>query len=165
MGEVRKNVKLSDDYDVNGKIYLNIIWHQHQPLYLDPVNDQLRGPWVRALATKDYYDMAATIGKYPDIHCTINLTSVLLFQLQEYYVDRLKPYVDLNKNRVDAKRYFAEMSGKTDPWIDMALKPTKDFTADDDAHLYKNPWNSFGISDVMLKRFPEYRKLKGKGKK
>ena len=165
MGEVRKNVKLSDDYDVNGKIYLNIIWHQHQPLYLDPVNDQLRGPWVRAHATKDYYDMAATIGKYPDIHCTINLTSVLLFQLQEYYVDRLKPYVDLKKNRVDAKRYFAEMSGKTDPWIDMALKPTKDFTADDDAHLYKNPWNSFGISDVMLKRFPEYRKLKDKGKK
>ncbi|MCD6595336.1 hypothetical protein J7L68_06655 [bacterium] len=163
MGEVRKDVKLSDDYFLDGKIYLNIIWHQHQPLYLDPIKDQLRGPWVRAHATKDYYDMAATIGKYPDIHCTINLTSVLLFQLQEYYVDRLKPYVDLKKNRVDAKRYFTEMAAKTDPWIDIALKPTENFTADDDAHLYKNAWNSFGISDVMLERFPEYRALKDKG--
>jgi len=25
-------------------LYLNIIWHQHQPLYLDPAKDQLQGP-------------------------------------------------------------------------------------------------------------------------
>jgi len=161
MGD-RKEHKLSDDYEVNGRIYLNIIWHQHQPLYLDPIKDQLRGPWVRAHATKDYYDMAATIGKYPEIHCTINLTSVLLFQLQEYYVNRLKKYVDVQNNTVNAEKYFLEMAGKTDPWIDMALKPTDEFNEDDDAYLYKNAWNSFGISDVMIERFPEYKKLKEK---
>jgi len=163
LGEVKKVFVPTDDYDVNGKLYLNIIWHQHQPLYLDPVNDYLRGPWVRAHATKDYYDMASTIGKYPEIHCTINLTSVLLFQLQEYYVNRLEDYVDVKKNRIDAKIYFAEMSGKTDPWIDLALKPTENFDETDDAFLYKNAWNSFGISDVMLARFPEYKALKDKG--
>ncbi|MCD6531571.1 hypothetical protein J7K99_03905, partial [bacterium] len=162
-GEIRQNRPISDDYEANGRIYLNIIWHQHQPLYLDPKRDQLRGPWVRAHATKDYYDMAAILQKYPEVHCTINLTSVLLFQLLEYYVNRLAPYVDLQHNRVDAKRYFAEMADKTDPWIDMALKPTGDFTPEDDANLYKNPWNSFGISDVMIERFPEYKALRDKG--
>jgi len=163
LGEIKKAFVATDDYAVDGRLYLNIIWHQHQPLYLDPIGDYLRGPWVRAHATKDYYDMAATIGKYPDLHITINLTSVLLLQLQEYYVKRLEPYVDVKKNRVDAGKYFAEMSGKTDPWIDIALKPTGEFTHEDDAYLYKNTWNSFGISDVMLDRFPEYRKLKDKG--
>lgn len=163
LGQGKKHFVPTDDYDVNGKLYLNIIWHQHQPLYLDPVRDYLRGPWVRAHATKDYYDMAATIGKYPDVHCTINLTSVLLFQLQEYYVKRLAPYVHLKEDSVDAEQYFADMAGRTDPWIDMALKPTEEFTDEDDANLYKNAWNSFGISDVMLARFPEYKALKGKG--
>lgn len=162
-GEIERKEPPTDDYKVNGKLYLNIIWHQHQPLYLDPARDQLMGPWVRAHATKDYYDMAATIGKYPDIHCTINLTSVLLIQLQEYYVRRLEKYVDLSKNRVDAKLYFYEMAERTDPWIDLALKDTKTFDDTDDAYLYKNAWNSFGISDVMISRFPEYEALKNKG--
>ena len=42
-------------------VYLNIIWHQHQPLYVNPATDQLAGPWVRTHATKDYYDMAAML--------------------------------------------------------------------------------------------------------
>src|SRR5512138_3241293 len=67
-------------------VHLNLIWHQHQPLYVDPALDGLTGPWVRAHATKDYYDMAAMLRQYPEIHCTFNLTSSLLVQLQEYYV-------------------------------------------------------------------------------
>ncbi len=27
-----------------------LLWHQHQPLYLDAVKDELQGPWVRKLA-------------------------------------------------------------------------------------------------------------------
>ncbi|MBI5463342.1 MAG: hypothetical protein HY966_00135, partial [Ignavibacteriales bacterium] len=39
---------MNDSYPKSGKtLYLNIIWHQHQPLYLDPESDQLQGPWVR----------------------------------------------------------------------------------------------------------------------
>ena len=65
----------------SGNLYLNLIWHQHQPLYLDPQTDQLRGPWVRTHATKDYYDMAAMHAEFPEVHATINLTSSLLYQL------------------------------------------------------------------------------------
>ncbi|HEX9615569.1 MAG TPA: carbohydrate-binding module family 20 domain-containing protein [Bacteroidota bacterium] len=141
-------------------LYLNIIWHQHQPLYLDPATDQLQGPWVRTHGTKDYYDMAAMVGEYPDIHVTVNLTSSLLFQLEEYYVERLKPFVDVRRNRVDAKGYFDAYGGKTDPWIDIALKPTRDFDEHDLGFLATNTWNAFGISEVMFGRFPEYRALR-----
>ena len=143
-------------------LYLNIIWHQHQPLYLDPAKDQLQGPWVRTHGTKDYYDMAALIGKYPRIHCTVNLTSSLLYQLDDYYVQRLKPFINLKKNCIDAKRFLDAWGGKTDPWIDLALKPTEEFTGDDLAILLNNPWNALDISGVMLDRFPQYKALKEK---
>ncbi|MGD0339578.1 MAG: carbohydrate-binding module family 20 domain-containing protein [Bacteroidota bacterium] len=153
----------NDLYPKTGKtLYLNIIWHQHQPLYLDPAKDQLQGPWVRTHGTKDYYDMAALLEKYPKIHCTINLTSSLLYQLNDYYVQRLRPFVNVKKNRINSKKFLDTYTGKTDPWIDLALKPTAEFTGDDLAFLLNNPWNAFGISDVMMNRFPGYKALKEK---
>jgi hypothetical protein len=66
-------------------IHLAIIWHQHQPVYF---KDQETGvyakPWVRVHAAKDYYDMAAIIQEYPDIHATFNLTPSLLRQLEDF---------------------------------------------------------------------------------
>ncbi len=143
-------------------VYLNIIWHQHQPLYLNPATDQLEGPWVRTHATKDYYDMAAIIRNYPDVHCNINLTSSLLFQLQEYYVKRLRPYVNTKKNSINTKKFLSAMKGKTDPWIDLALKPTSEFGAREKEYLLKNAWNAFGMSEVQIARFPAYEALKKK---
>lgn len=143
-------------------IYLNIIWHQHQPLYLNPRTDQLEGPWVRTHATKDYFDMAAMLMRYPDVHCTINLTSSLLYQLQEYYVNRLKPFVDVKRNTIDAQRFRKAWKGRTDPWIDLMLKATAEFDSADVSVLFRNTWNAFGISEVMIERFPEYRALKEK---
>ena len=145
-----------------GTLYLNIIWHQHQPLYLDPESDQLQGPWVRTHGTKDYYDMASIAEAYPDIHFTVNLTSSLLFQLQEYYVARLSPFLDKKKNRIAAEKYFKKFGGKTDPWIDLALKATSKFSEEDKKYLLTNVWNAFGISDVMIARFPQYQALQKK---
>ena len=154
-----------DDYagDPNRKaVYLNIIWHQHQPLYVDPARDQLQGPWVRTHATKDYYDMAAMLRQYPDIHCTINLTSSLLHQLRSYYVDRIMPFVDPVTNRVDREGLWKAWKGKTDPWIDLALTPARDYTEEQRGLLTRNTWNCFGISEVMIDRFPEYAALKAR---
>ncbi len=141
-------------------VYLNIIWHQHQPLYVNPATDQLSGPWVRTHATKDYYDMAAMLAGYPDIHCAINLTSSLLVQLQEYYVKRLRPYVNVRANTIDVAGFMKKWKGKTDPWIDLALTPTHTFGTREKDYLYRSSWNAFGISEVMLDRFPEYRALR-----
>ncbi len=155
----------TDDYPMKTgtkPVYLNIIWHQHQPLYVDPDKDQLQGPWVRTHATKDYYDMAAMLQKYPDVHCTINLTSSLLLQLREYYVNRLKPFVDAKRSRINVAAFWRKWKGKTDPWIDLALKPTEKFDSTDKALLYERAWNAFGISEVMIDRFPQYAALKAK---
>jgi alpha-amylase/alpha-mannosidase (GH57 family) len=143
-------------------VYLNIIWHQHQPLYVDPGTDQLQGPWVRTHATKDYFDMAAMLRIYPNVHCTINLTSSLLLQLREYYVNRLGPFVNTKSNTIDIQGFWRAWKGRTDPWIDLALKPTSEFDSKDKDYLYRNAWNAFGISDVMIDRFPEYLALKKK---
>ena len=162
----------------SGNLYLNLIWHQHQPLYLDPQTDQLRGPWVRTHATKDYYDMAAMHADFPEVHATINLTSSLLYQLDEYYVKRLAPYLVPPASRgegkggggqggvwtIDAEKFLAQWEGKTDPWIDLALKPTSRFTAADRAKLLNEPWNAFVISSLQIARFPEYEALRDKNR-
>jgi alpha-amylase/alpha-mannosidase (GH57 family) len=168
-GRVENNLKQTVQGIMDGEtlrdgktLYLNIIWHQHQPLYLDPGSDQLQGPWVRTHGTKDYYDMVSLVQKYPAIHFTVNLTSSLMVQLEEYYVERLKPSVNLKKNRVDAKKYFASFGGKTDPWIDLALKPTSKFNAHDLEYLLTNVWNALSVSNVVIGRFPEYQALRHK---
>ncbi|NMC85276.1 MAG: glycoside hydrolase [Anaerolineaceae bacterium] len=65
-------------------LYVNILWHQHQPLYYKDDAGYYTRPWVRVHATKDYYDMAATVAKYPNVHVTFNLTPVLIEQLNDY---------------------------------------------------------------------------------
>jgi hypothetical protein len=44
------------------KLYVAIIWHQHQPVYYkDPETGVYERPWVRVHAAKDYVDMAAIL--------------------------------------------------------------------------------------------------------
>jgi alpha-amylase/alpha-mannosidase (GH57 family) len=65
-------------------LYVNLVWHQHQPQYYKDADGVYTRPWVRVHATKDYYDMAATVAKYPNVHVTFNLTPVLIEQLNDY---------------------------------------------------------------------------------
>jgi len=146
--------------DIKRTLFLNIIWHQHQPLYLEPVKDQLLSPWVRKHATKDYYDMASILRDYPHVHYNVNLTSVLLNQLVAYYVERLGPYVDVQNDRVDEEAFLAHWEGKTDPWIDLLLKDTPSPTEVTEVELgllHKDAWSCVSTSDALMKRFPEYR--------
>jgi alpha-amylase/alpha-mannosidase (GH57 family) len=148
-----------------GDLYLNLIWHQHQPLYVNPQTDELRGPWVRTHATKDYYDMAAMHRDFPEVHATINLTSSLLYQLQTYYVARIFPYLYQSPDgswAVKADDFLAKWQGKTDPWIDLALRPSASLDSTDRAHLLTDPWNAFGISGVQIAHFPEYAAMRDK---
>ena len=97
-------------------LYLSIVWHQHQPLYYkDPETGIYAKPWVRVHATKDYYDMAAMVADYPDIHVTFNLTPSLIKQLEDfvagakdrYWVLAEKPAADLTaEEKVEILRYF-----------------------------------------------------------
>ena len=75
-------------FRIGPKLHLALLWHQHQPLYKDTNQARARGsypqPWVRLHATRDYYSMAALVAEHPNMHLTINLTPVLLWQIEEY---------------------------------------------------------------------------------
>jgi len=150
-----------------GRLHLALVWHQHQPVYIESDGDYLRGPWVRKHATKDYYDMAALLADHPDIHVQINLTPVLLMQLQTYYLDRLAPFVDVEASTVDVDGYFTQPAAEdgspvTDPWVDMLLRPTPDpatLTEQQRGWFWEDIWSTFSISEVMIARFPAYRAL------
>ncbi|PKN86025.1 MAG: glycoside hydrolase [Chloroflexi bacterium HGW-Chloroflexi-8] len=95
-------------------LYLNLIWHQHQPLYYKDSNGVYTRPWVRVHATKDYYDMAAILKGYPNVHVTFNLTPVLLKQLNDFYsngaIDRYWEIslVPANALSIDQKKFILE---------------------------------------------------------
>ena len=95
---------------VGPNLFLALLWHQHQPLYKDTSAAAPQGsylhPWVRLHAVRDYYSMAALVAAHPGVHLTINLTPVLLWQLEDYIAhgatDRaleltLKPAEELRK--------------------------------------------------------------------
>lgn len=78
-------------FEVAPRLWLSLLWHQHQPLYRDLSKSDARGaylrPWVRLHAIRDYYAMAALAGEVPGLQLTINLTPVLIEQLDEYAND------------------------------------------------------------------------------
>ena len=146
-------------------VYLHLLFHQHQPTYEDPIAGQLTSPWVRKHATKDYYDMASRLLPYKDVHLTMNLTAVLLKQLQDYYVKRMAPYIDTKANSVDAAAFLAKWKGRTDPWIDLLLEPTptpQTATKKQLGLLYADPWSCVSTAPVLMKRFPDYAALRDK---
>ncbi|MGB9823526.1 MAG: glucodextranase DOMON-like domain-containing protein [Candidatus Hydrothermia bacterium] len=123
-------------------LYLAIIWHQHQPRYYkDLQTGESFAPWVRLHGIKDYYDMAAILYQYPKIKFTINLTPVLLMQLQ----DALKLY-DEGKSPDVAFR--------------MTLKNADSLTYEDKKYLLENFFSASW--DNMIDIYPRYKELRTK---
>lgn len=66
------------------KINLSILWHMHQPPYLDPFSRQNLLPWAFLHGMKDYHDMGATVMRHPRMRINVNFTPSLLDQLEGY---------------------------------------------------------------------------------
>ena len=71
-------------------LYVNLTWHQHQPLYYKNEEGVYTRPWVRAHATKDYLDMAELVAQHPGMKATFNLTPSLMRQLDDYVNNNAK---------------------------------------------------------------------------
>ncbi len=71
-------------------LYVNLTWHQHQPLYYKESDGNYSRPWVRVHATKDYLDMVETVAKYEGVHVTFNLTPSLIRQLDDFALNGVK---------------------------------------------------------------------------
>lgn len=134
--------------------YLNIFWNQHQPYYKDEAADRFTQPWVRLHATKDYYDMAAILLDYPRVHVTINLSSSLLRQLEEY-VDKLRAFADVESPR--RGRLEAYPMGRVDPNMDLLVKPVEQWTPQERAQAL----DLFFQADfkAQIAPFPPYLRL------
>ena len=80
-----------EEVRIGPALHVALVWHQHQPLYrttLAPTPGGFALPWVRLHALRDYYGMAALAAEHPAVPVTINLTPVLLDQLEDYAARR-----------------------------------------------------------------------------
>ncbi len=115
-------------------VYLAIIWHQHQPVYYrDPETGVYAKPWVRVHAAKDYYDMAAILQEYPNVHVTFNLTPSLIRQLDDF------------------------AAGATDRYWEMTMVPADQLTDDQKWFILRY---FFDINSRIIERFPRYVELR-----
>ncbi len=116
-----------------GKLYLAILWHQHQPVYFkDPQTGVYERPWVRVHAAKDYLDMAAILEGYPSIRATFNLTPSLIRQLD-----------DISAGAKDLYWVHSEIDA------DQLTEEQKQFILD----------RFFDINPKIIQRFPRYAEL------
>ncbi|MFZ2782569.1 MAG: glucodextranase DOMON-like domain-containing protein [Rectinemataceae bacterium] len=117
-------------------IYLNLVWHQHQPLYYKDSEGVYTRPWARVHATKDYYDMAAMIADYPGVKVSFNLTPVLLRQLADF------------------------ASGAKDRYQTLAEKDAPSLTDSEKRFILERFFDA--NRDNMILRFPRYAELLAK---
>ena len=61
-----------------------LLWHMHQPFYVDVASGEHVLPWVRLHALKDYWGMAALPREFPALRVTFNLVPSLLVQLEAF---------------------------------------------------------------------------------
>ena len=115
-------------------LYLNLLWHQHQPLYYkDPETGVYTRPWARVHASKDYYDMVAILEQYPRLHLTYNLTPVLIRQLDDF------------------------AAGAKDIYWVLAEKPADQLSGDDKRFILRRFFDANWTN--MVGRFPRYKEL------
>ncbi len=114
-------------------LYVNIIWHQHQPLYYKDADGIYTRPWVRVHATKDYYDMAAMVAEYPNVHVTFNLTPVLIRQLDDF------------------------ANGAKDKYWVLAEKPASQLTDEEKTFILTRFFDANW--DNIIRKYPGYKRL------
>jgi len=84
------------------KLYVNIIWHMHQPYYWDEDQGVFVLPWVRTHATKDYLFMGKLLERFPQVKVTFNFVPSLLHQMQLYLEGKEDRVMVLAKKKVSS---------------------------------------------------------------
>jgi alpha-amylase/alpha-mannosidase (GH57 family) len=119
---------------MSSKIYVQFLWHFHQPYYSVPNQTTNKLPWVRLHSIKSYYDMGRMLERFPQVRSVVNFSGCLLQQLREYIEE-----------------------GKRDSWWELTEKPASELTKTDKTHLLHN---FFSIDwDTCVERYPRYQEL------
>jgi alpha-amylase/alpha-mannosidase (GH57 family) len=114
-----------------------ILWHMHQPYYVNPLTKTAKMPWVRLHAAKGYLDMIDLVTAQPDLRVNFNFSPVLVRQILEL------------------------VSGEVqDEWGNLSRKPASDLDEQDKRHLIEN---FFKINwDTLVRPVPRYAELLAK---
>lgn len=77
------------------QLFVNIIWHMHQPFYWNEDRGSFVFPWVRTHLVKDYIFMPRLLSKFPEVKATFNFSPVLLEQIDMYAEGRKDRVLEL----------------------------------------------------------------------
>ena len=67
-----------------------LLWHLHQPSYVDAASGEVVMSWVRLHTVRGYADMAEMARRHPKVKLNFNLTPVLVQQIEELAEGRVK---------------------------------------------------------------------------
>ncbi len=114
-----------------------LLWHMHQPYYVNPLTKKAMMPWVRLHAAKGYLDMIDLISAQPDLRVNVNFTPVLVRQILELVNREVQ-----------------------DEWENLSRKPAADLDLLERRHLLEN---FFKINwDTLVRPVPRYAELLAK---
>jgi alpha-amylase/alpha-mannosidase (GH57 family) len=115
-------------------IYLNVIWHFHQPFYtVDSLTGLVTHPWVRVNSTRIYYAMATSLMKFPKVHMTFNFSPVLLRQMNDI------------------------SSGERDIYWETSARPSADLSDEDRAFILLHFFDN--VDGAVIAQYPRYQEL------
>jgi alpha-amylase/alpha-mannosidase (GH57 family) len=114
------------------QLRLAILWHMHQPFYLDPVEGRFALPWTRLHSLKDYLDMPLAAIR-PGQRVNFNLVPSLVQQ------------------------WIAWRDGTRDRVEELCDRPPSALSSDERAELTE--WLFRAHRETMIDAFPEYREL------
>jgi alpha-amylase/alpha-mannosidase (GH57 family) len=111
-----------------------LLWHFHQPSYVDAATGEVAMSWVRLHTVRGYADMAEMARRHPGVKLSFNLTPVLVQQIEELAEGRVK-----------------------DRWAELGLKRADSLTQEEKQqlleHFFKVNWVT------CVDPYPRYRQL------
>jgi len=114
-----------------------LLWHMHQPYYVNPLTKKAMMPWVRLHSAKGYLDMIDLVAAQPNLRVNFNFTPVLVRQILE-----------LVNHEVE------------DEWENLSRKAAADLENEDRRHILEN---FFKINwDTLIRPVPRYAELLAK---
>ncbi len=78
-----------------------VLWHMHQPDYVDGTTGRPRMPWVRLHALHSYADVVRLVRENPKTRVVLNVVPSLLRQLEAAASGVSDPFLDLARLRPD----------------------------------------------------------------
>jgi len=105
-------------------MFVNFLWHFHQPIYRHPLTGEYLLPWVNFHTTRNYWQMARLIEE-SEFPCAVNFVPCLLEQIKDYQSQSardpvlealIKPAAKLSAEEISRlKRFFPTVAAEPCP--------------------------------------------------